>query len=114
MDIIDIIDKIKKIKLSRMEPEEVFILDIINKVKQCSVNDSNKFLKYKIDGNLIFSYDKRFKSLWIDYFIIHEINSYCDNMKNTHELIEKYFKKYLHDDYINHITYGSPRKKNII
>lgn len=104
----DLIDIIKKIKITRMKPEERFILDVINTSKlQNNLDDD--YLKYKINNTLVFTYNKITKMLWVDSLIIRDITSYTNNLNNSSKIITKYFRKYLYNDEVKNVRWGSPR-----
>jgi len=107
----DLNKKINKIKELRMKPEERFIVNIINSVIPYNHQKDNYLLKYKNGDKLMFSYDIRYNTLWIDYLIYKGVSQYSNDENYLYDIIKRYFKNYLHNNVINKVNYGSLRIK---
>ena len=70
-------DKIKKIKLSRLKPEEIWLINILENVKRID-ND------FYLDDKFIFSYNSSLKSISYDYDFYFNSKIGLDNFLLQH------------------------------
>ena len=90
-------DKLIKIKRSRMKPEELFLIDILNYI---TIKEQTKNITiWEKDGQILFTQDFKNGWLWVSYKIWDRIREFFDDdYSKTHFSIKKIVKDYLNWD----------------
>ena len=104
-------DKIKQIKYYRLGSEGRFLMDIINNLTEAesnSLSDQN-VLKYFLGDVVIFTYDRRYKTLWYNFDKVYLKLSFTLAHKELEEFLKYFINKNLIKEEILYLRHGSTR-----